>query len=130
MIFSKVNGISPPTPKNEFLIKMKWIVFGRYGCPYSEKAAQHTGVLAFMKPYNQERESRLFKCVECAYRDDQSGAMEAFMQECCKLNVTRIKNTTHATYSTVPLCFKLDGSCLTFVGGASNMIAFTAKQNH
>jgi hypothetical protein len=99
---------------------MRWVVFGRSGCPYSEHAATKAA-LAFLKPYNSTREKRLFECVECAYRDDQPKALQLFLQECGKINVTNIQNTTHSSYSTVPLCFKLEGTQLTFVGGSSEM---------
>ena len=100
---------------------MKWVVLGRRGCPYSEQAAAKAPSMAFMKAYDAQRERRLFECVECAYRDEQDKAIQLFMQECGKIVVTRIVNTSHPSYSTVPLCFKLEGTCLTFVGGSNQM---------
>lgn len=98
-------------------------MLGRSGCPYSEQAAIKAPGLNFLKAHDTSRERRLFECVECAHRDEQDKAIQLFMQECGKILVTRIVNTTHPSYSTVPLCFKLDGTRLTFMGGLSDMDA-------
>lgn len=95
-------------------------MLGRQGCPYSEQAASRAAVTV-LKPRDSRRENALFECVQCAYNDDQSRAVQLFMQDCGKICVTRIINTTHPTFSTVPLCFKLEGTHLTFVGGSSDM---------